>query len=57
MASRKTPRKPTDPTEQLVPTLRNAVGVVDRALEELGQPKLAKPKRPRHTPPRKARKP
>jgi len=37
MASRKPQRKNTPSTGRLVPTLRDAVGVLDRALEELGQ--------------------
>jgi hypothetical protein len=57
MASRKPPRKKTPSTGRLVPTLRDAVGVLDRALEELGRAggdkakRAPRAKRPR---PRKA---
>ncbi len=52
MGSRKAPRKTTASTSRLVPTLRNAVRVLDRALEELGQANGAKAKRPRAPPPK-----
>ena len=46
MASRKPPRKKSAPSGRLVPALRDAVQVIDRALEELGQPPAADKKRP-----------
>jgi hypothetical protein len=54
MVSRNAPRKTPAPAGRLVPTLRDAVDVVDRALEELGQPPATKKKRAGPRKPRKA---
>lgn len=53
MATRKSPRKQPAPASRLVPALRDAVEVVDRALKELGQPPPAAKKRTARRPPKK----
>jgi hypothetical protein len=54
MASRKPPRKRPSKASGLVPALRDAVAVVDRALKELGRTPAAGKKRAGRTKSRKA---
>jgi hypothetical protein len=53
MASRKTPRPNLDSKPELVPALRDAVAVVDRALADLGHAPAPRRKRASRTKPRK----
>ena len=54
MVTRKGPRKTPAPASRLVPALRDAVAVVDRALKELGKAPAAVKKPAARTRPRKA---